>query len=230
MKKARILLIEDEESLRKIIHLNLELESFEVVSVNNGAEAITKLQSEHYDLIILDLMLPKISGLDILKNFRVRNTQSPVIIISAKDSSSDRIKGLKEGADDYLSKPFEIEELLIRIQNLLKRNTINSTEKIEDVFCFGQNTINFKTYRGKHHANQFDLGEKEVLILKYLISKKNEVVSRQEILKTVWGYDVFPSTRTIDNFISSLRKHFEEDPKNPSFIKSVHGVGYKFQF
>lgn len=224
----RILLVEDEKSLREVISLNLELEEWEVVSVDNGKDAIEKAVSEHYDIIILDLMIPKVNGLEVLKTIRIKNHNTPVIIISAKGTSTDRIKGLKLGADDYLSKPFEIEELIIRINKLTDRLQLTTESSIPDQFTFGKNTIDFKSYMAQAGTAQYELSPKETQILKLLITNKNEVVSRQEILRSVWGYDIFPSTRTIDNFIASLRKYFEEDPKNPLYIKSVRGVGYKF--
>ena len=154
-----------------------------------------------------------------------------MIITSAKDTSSDRIKGLKTGADDYLTKPFEIEELLLRMEKLLQRtNSTNGSGIDVESFEFGENTVNFKTFKGTHRQKVFDLSAKEIQLLKLLINRKNEVVSRHDILKQVWGYDVFPSTRTIDNFIASLRKRFEDDPKHPQYILSVRGVGYKFQY
>jgi len=224
----RILLIEDETSLSKVIKLNLEIENYEVVTAFDGKEALVKLEGEYFDLVILDLMLPKINGLDILQKHRLKNNTVPIIIISAKDTSSDRIKGLKYGADDYLNKPFEIEELLIRIQNLLKRAPETEVRNIEEIFNFGNNMINFSSFKAKHHDEEFELSAKEASILKLLISHEGKVVSRQDILKSVWNYDVFPSTRTVDNFIASLRKYFEDDPKNPQFIQSVRGVGYRF--
>lgn len=224
----RILLIEDELSLSKVIKLNLEIEDYEVVTAFDGLEAMSKLKGQYFDLIILDLMLPKVNGLDILQKHRLKNNTVPIIIISAKDTSSDRIKGLKFGADDYLNKPFEIEELLIRIQNLLKRAPDTEVMNIEEVYSFGNNTINFSSFKAKNNEQEFELSAKEASILKLLITHEGKVVSRQDILKSVWNYDVFPSTRTVDNFIASLRKYFERDPKNPEFIQSVRGVGYRF--
>lgn len=227
----RILLIEDEQNLRKIIQLNLEMENFEVISVDNGANALEKLKTEYFDLIILDLMLPHVNGMDVLRRFRLQNNTTPIIITSAKDTSGDRIAGLKEGADDYLSKPFDIEELILRIEKLLQRNApseLTSEHQSEDVYTFGNNSVDFKKFIGTHKNEEFNLRPKELHLLKLLITRKNEVISRQDILKSVWGYDVFPSTRTVDNFIASLRKYFEEDPRNPRHIQSVRGVGYRF--
>ncbi len=224
----RILLVEDEKSLREVIKLNLELETWEVMCANDGAIAIQKLQEQYFDIVVLDLMLPKINGIDVLKNIKVNHPQLPVIIVSAKNTSTDRIFGLSTGADDYLSKPFEIEELILRIKKLVDRNPISTETVIEDKYSFGNNIIDFKAFTASKGNTQFELTTKEVQILKMLIQNKNKVVSRHEILKSVWGYDVFPSTRTIDNFIASLRKYFEEDPRQPVYIKSIRGIGYKF--
>jgi len=224
----RILLVEDEINLAKLVQMNLELEGFEVTIADNGLIALELLHNAHFDLMILDLMLPKVSGNEVLTKLRLTNVTIPVIITSAKDTSSDRIKGLKEGADDYLVKPFEIEELVLRIQKLLERaQTIPAPNELSD-YRFGSNYIDFKTFRATNGSADFDLKPKEVQIMKYLISKKNIVVSRQELLRQVWGYDVYPSTRTIDNFIATLRKYFEPDVKHPVFIKSIRGIGYKF--
>lgn len=224
----RILLIEDEANLRKLVKLNLKLEGYEVTVATNGREAIVKFDEAHFDLIILDLMLPLLNGIDVLDAIRIKNSSIPIIITSAKDTSSDRITGLKAGADDYLIKPFEIEELILRIQKLIERSQNLESSPSASEYSFGDNHINFLTFEAKHNVNLQTLKQKEVLILKYLISKKNQVVSRQDILRNVWGYDVFPSTRTIDNFITGLRKFFEEDPRQPQYIISVRGVGYKF--
>lgn len=224
----RILLIEDEASLRKVVKLNLEMENYEVLAVADGAAAVDRLETEHFDLVILDLMLPKLSGMDVLKTLRLHHDTLPVIITSAKDTSTDRINGLKTGADDYLTKPFDIEELLLRIEKLIKRQTPVADSPDADNYSFGDCTVNFRTYEVIKGNQTFELGQKEMLILKFLINNKNAVVSRQEILKSVWGYDVFPSTRTIDNFIASIRRQLEDNPRQPRYIKSVHGVGYKF--
>ena len=222
-----VLIVEDEKTLSQLIQMNLDLEGYTTDLAVDGAEALDKINSAHYDIVILDLMLPKISGMDVLSKIRLQHTDLPVIITSAKDTSSDRIQGLKEGADDYLVKPFEMEELLIRMQKLLSRIQPHTVTEIES-YEFGNNKINFSTFAATNGQETFELSSKECLIMKFLISKKGQVVSRQDLLKNVWGYNVFPSTRTIDNFISNLRKRFETDIKNPKHILSVRGVGYKF--
>lgn len=153
--------------------------------------------------------------------------ETPIIFLTARNSGEDRIKGLKLGGDDYLTKPFEFEELELRIKKLLQRAGKTKTEATS-VYTFGDNKVNFKTYEAHGQQGDFMLTKKEAMLLKLLIDRKNQVVSRRQILQSVWGYDVFPSTRTIDNFILSFRKYFEADPKNPKYFISVRGVGYKF--
>ena len=223
----RILLVEDEENIRDVIKLNLELEEYEVVASGNGREAIKLFQEQHFDLLILDVMLPEVDGFQICEQVRLTNLDIPIIFLTAKDSATDRIAGLKKGADDYLPKPFVLEELLLRVNNLIKR-TSKSPENTPEVYSFGANKVNFVTFEAEGNPGKFNLTKKEAMLLKLLIDRKNEVVSRQQILQSVWGYDVYPSTRTIDNFILSFRKYFEADPREPAFFLSIRGVGYKF--
>ncbi len=223
----RILLAEDEENIRDIVKLNLELENYEVVETDNGKEAVHLFHEQHFDLIILDVMMPEMNGFEVCEQIRLSNTSVPVIFLTAKDTSQDRIMGLKKGADDYLTKPFTLEELLLRIQNLLKRSNRQAHDESE-VFSFGNNKVNFATFEAVGNQGAFNMTKKEAMLLKLLVERKNEVVSRNQILQFVWGYDVFPTTRTIDNFILSFRKYFEQDPANPRFFLSIRGVGYKF--
>jgi two-component system alkaline phosphatase synthesis response regulator PhoP len=223
----RILLVEDEENIRDVVKLNLEMEDYEVVATDNGKDALKNFKEQHFDLLILDVMLPEIDGYQICEQVRLTNMDVPIIFLTAKDASTDRITGLKKGADDYLTKPFVLEELLLRVNNLIKR-TSKSPDNTPEVYAFGNNTVNFATYEATGNPGNFSLTKKEAMLLKLLIDRRNEVVSRQQILQSVWGYDVYPSTRTIDNFILSFRKYFEQDPKNPEFFLSVRGVGYKF--
>jgi len=223
----RILLVEDEEQLRKIIKMNLELDGYEVIATDNGRKALELAEGQHFDLMILDVMLPEVNGFQICEQVRLRNSKVGIIIISAKDTSNDRITGLKLGADDYLTKPFNLEELLLRVQNLLKRSSEENAKDLEK-YSFSGNDINFVTYDAHGINGEFRLTKKEVLLLKLLIERQGEVVSRQQILQTVWGYDIYPSTRTIDNFILSFRKYFEKDQRDPQHFHSIRGVGYKF--
>ncbi|MFZ1703137.1 MAG: response regulator transcription factor [Saprospiraceae bacterium] len=223
----RILLVEDEESLNKVIQMNLTLEGFEVVACDDGLQALHIAESQHFDLLILDIMLPGLSGLKVCEYVRLKNKKIGIIIISAKDTSQDRIQGLKLGADDYLSKPFQLEELLLRVNNLLRRTSEDKATET-GIYRFGDNEINFTTYMALGRNGVIELTKKEALLLQLFVDRANEVVSRNQILQAVWGYDVYPSTRTIDNFILSFRKYFESDHKNPRYFHSIRSVGYKF--
>lgn len=223
----RILLVEDEENIRDVVKLNLELDDYEVVAADNGKDALKYAREQHFDLLILDVMLPEVDGFQICEQIRLTNMEVPIIFLTAKDTPQDRILGLKKGADDYLTKPFNLEELLLRVNNLIKR-TSRKPENRPEIYEFGGNKVNFATYEAEGNPGSFTLTKKEAMLLKLLIDRRGEVVSRQQILQSVWGYDVYPSTRTIDNFILSFRKYFEKDPKNPEYFLSVRGVGYKF--
>lgn len=223
----RILLVEDEENIRETLKLNLELEGYEVIAVANGKDVMRVYGDQHFDLILLDIMLPEVDGLQLCEQIRLLNTEIPIIFLTAKDAGTDKIQGLKKGADDYITKPFHLEELLLRVQNLLKRSQKNSSASLEE-FSFGNNYVNFKNLDARGLQGDIKLTKKEAMLLKLLIERRGEVVSRQQILQSVWGYDVYPSTRTIDNFILSFRKYFEEDPRNPVYIHSVRSVGYQF--
>lgn len=223
----RILLVEDEESIRELLLLNLQLEGYEIVACVNGKEALERFGHEHFDLVLLDIMLPEIDGLQLCERMRLLHVDVPIIFLTAKDTAQDRIAGLRKGADDYITKPFHLEELLLRVQILLRRThkgTVNSFDSYE----FDGNFIDFKNYEATGKQGKMQLTKKEAMLLKLLIERKGEVISRQQILQSVWGYDVYPSTRTIDNFILSFRKYFEDDPKKPRFFHSIRGVGYKF--
>lgn len=226
----RILLVEDEENLLKTIRLNLELEGYNVVAATDGKQAIKEFKNQRFDLVILDVMLPEISGFDVCQAIRLENSRIPVLFLTAKSSGDEKVKGLKLGADDYITKPFNLEEFLLRVQNLLKRSATGDQQNgAPETYSFGKNKINFATYEIVNiKGEKLQLSRKELLLAKLLIDRKNEVVSREKILEVVWGYDVYPSTRTIDNYILSLRKHFEKDPKNPRHFHSVRSVGYKF--
>ncbi|HET7118649.1 MAG TPA: response regulator transcription factor [Hanamia sp.] len=229
-KKLSILLVEDEENLQDTLKLNFEMEGYNVASAYNGEEALTKLHNEYFDLIILDVMLPEIDGITVCENIRLSNTEIPILMLSAKSQSTDRILGLKKGADDYVTKPFSLEELLIRVRMLInKSQKISAKEPVTDVYNFGKNVINFKSLECTTKAGEaIALTKKESMLLKLLIENKNEVVPREKILQSVWGYNVYPTTRTVDNFILNFRKYFEDDSRNPKYFHSVRGIGYKF--
>ena len=229
-KKYSILLVEDEENLLETLKLNLELEGYEVSGVSDGIEALEALQNEYFNLIILDVMLPELDGISVCESIRLQGNEIPILILSAKNSGADRVLGLKKGADDYLTKPFNLEELLLRVNKLIhKSNRIAQREPATDEYKFGKNTVNFKALQSTNKEGiTIQLTKKEMMLLKLLIENKNEVVPREKILQAVWGYNVYPTTRTIDNFILNFRKYFEEDSRNPKYFHSVRGIGYKF--
>jgi two-component system alkaline phosphatase synthesis response regulator PhoP len=228
--KANILLVEDEENLHEPLKLNLEMEGYTVTSAYDGTEALKHIANEYFDLIVLDVMLPEIDGVTVAETVRVNNNNVPILMLSAKNASADRVLGLKKGADDYLTKPFNLEELLLRVEKLINKNKkLLDKESIGNTYTFGNNLVDFKaqdaiTFDGK----KVELSKKEAQLLKLLFENKNEVVTREKILQMVWGYNVYPTTRTIDNFILNFRKYFEEDSKNPKYFHSVRGVGYKY--
>ncbi len=228
MSKKRILLVEDEKHLADTIKLNLEIEDYHPILVYDGSAAISTFKEQRFDLVILDIMIPNIDGIAVCENIRLHDKNIPIMFLSARSSAEDRVLGLKKGADDYITKPFNIEELMLRINKLISRNDETSKGNALLDFTFGSNSINFVSYEAHGKDGKFSLTKKEAFLLKLLIENKDEVVSREKILQTVWGYSVYPSTRTIDNFILAFRKYFEVDPKNPKYFLSLRGVGYKF--
>jgi two-component system alkaline phosphatase synthesis response regulator PhoP len=223
----QIALVEDETSLNELIKLNLELEGNTVLSFFNGQEALNNIQKlQKADLVILDIMLPKVSGLELCEKIR-QSSDVPILFLSAKGTTADRIAGLKKGGTDYLVKPFDLEELLLKVSILLRSlKVVNQINTLE----INSKTIDFDTFevRDNNQILVSVLTKKEVELLRLFASKIGQVVSRDEILDTVWGQDQFPSSRTVDNFIVGFRKLFETDQRNPQFFHSVRGVGYKF--
>jgi len=225
----RILLVEDEENLMDVIKMNFELEGYHVTGVANGAEAVDVFRSGRYDLIVLDVMLPGMDGYKVCQTIRLENTRVPILFLTAKNASADRIQGLKIGGDDFLSKPFNLEELLLRVSKLMERSLPVSAPMSKKVETIGLCEVNFTTFEITTVSGESKtLSKREINLLKLLLDRTNEVVSRDEILETVWGYDVYPSSRTIDNYILAFRKYFEKDSKHPEHFHSIRGVGYKF--
>lgn len=229
MAAYRILLVEDEEHLLEALKLNLELEGYHVTTATDGKKALKLFKEERLNLVILDVMLPEIDGFKVAETIRLENTEVPILFLTAKNTSEDRVAGLKRGADDYLTKPFNLEELILRVGILVKRGLKTEEQKSFNTYKIGDKTINFNNYELIDENGQSTaLTKKETMLLKLLIERKGEAVSRETILETVWNYDVYPSTRTIDNFILSFRKYFESDSKHPKHFHSIRGVGYKF--
>jgi len=228
--KASLLIAEDEESLREALKLNMELEGYEVTTVDNGPAVIKAVKNEYFDLILLDIMLPDMDGITVCETIRMQHNDVPILFLSARNSSADRVEGLKKGGDDYLTKPFNLEELLLRVDKLVTKNKkIKEPQTINDVYEFDGCSIDF----GAHECIDKDgekreLSKKEAALLRLLTEHEGEVVSREQILQIVWGYNVYPTTRTIDNFILNFRKFFERDSRNPRHFHSIRGIGYKF--
>jgi two-component system alkaline phosphatase synthesis response regulator PhoP len=222
--------VEDEEHLQEALKINLELEGYQVTGCMDGKSALSLIHKEHFDLIILDVMLPQLDGISVCESIRLQNMEVPILMLSARNTSADRVLGLRKGADDYLTKPFNLEELLLRLEKLIRKNEMISDKSVVgDVYEFKKNRIDFKgLLLTNKKGEQIDLTRKEVMLLKLLVENKNEVVTREKILQSVWGYNVFPNTRTIDNFILNFRKYIEDDSRNPVHFHSVRGVGYKF--
>lgn len=224
---SKILICEDEPSMRMGLKDNLEFESYEVDTAEDGETGLNKILENQYDLIILDVMMPKMSGFDICKSARKNGITTPIILLTAKGEEIDKVLGLELGADDYVTKPFSLRELLARIKAILRRGELTSKEIDDKDVQIGQLIINFGTYRAKVKDKEIQLSHKEFEILHYLWKKRNATVSRDDLLTEVWGFNETPTTRTVDNFILKLRQKIEKDSNHPQHILTVHGVGYK---
>jgi len=225
--KEKILIIEDEGDLVKGLKLNLAGEGYDVAWAYDGQEGIRKALEERPDLIILDIMLPKMDGLEVCREIRQKNMNIPIIMLTAKGEEVDKVVGLEVGADDYITKPFSIRELLARVKAHLRREK-REVKKIPEAYSFGDVEVDFSHFKVRRKGKEVDLTSLEVEILKYFVAHRGEVVTREALLDKIWGYERFPTTRTIDNHILKLRKKIEEDPAHPKYIFSVYGAGYRF--
>ncbi|MCB0834756.1 MAG: response regulator transcription factor [Bacteroidetes bacterium] len=223
MTKTRLLLVEDEKNIAESLIFNLE-DEYDVLWAKTGEEALIMYGRNKVDLIVLDVMLPQLSGYDVCENIRKQDTATPILFLTAKNTDADRIEGLKLGGDDYLGKPFNLDEFLLRIKGLLRRRQNTPTSGLVSI---GQYSVDLNNYEASTREGKVRLTKKECLLLKLLIERGGQVVTRDEMLTQVWGYESAPSTRTVDNFIVKLRSYFEENPKEPKHILSIHGVGYK---
>ena len=221
-----ILVIEDDLKILRGLEMNLEFEGYAVHSATDGYEGLRKALEEPVDLLLLDLMLPGLSGYDICRKVREQKPDLPIIMLTAKGEEIDRVAGLDLGADDYVTKPFGVSELMARIRALRRR--CESRGKELERYSFGNVTLDFKKYEAEVNGKEVDLSAKEYDVLRYLIEHAGEAVHRHDLLDKVWGYEAMPTTRTVDNFILDLRKKLEDDPAHPEHILSVRGVGYKF--
>jgi DNA-binding response OmpR family regulator len=225
--KEKILVIEDEADLVKGLKLNLADEGYEVDWAPDGREGLRRALEEAPDLVILDIMLPGMNGLEVCRELRQKKANIPVIMLTAKGEEVDKIVGLEIGADDYMTKPFSVRELLARIKAHLRREK-REPRSVPKTCVFGEVEVDFVHFKVRRAGKESDLTSLEVDILKYLIAHKGEVVSREALLDKVWGYEKFPTTRTIDNHIMKLRKKIEDDPSRPRHIFSIYGEGYRF--
>lgn len=225
----KILLVEDEESLAVGLEYNLIQEGYFVEWAKDGREALRFFEGNQYDLIILDIMLPYYNGFEVAAKVRKTNPQMPILMLTARTSAGDKVKGLEAGADDYLTKPFHLKELLLRVKGMLRRKVwYKDASSLVPVYHIGNYEINFENLNCKSKNDEFILTPHEAMVLKYLIDNKDRIVSRKELLEKVWDLNPEVETRTVDNFIARLRKYFEPNPSNPVFIKSVRGAGYIF--
>jgi two-component system alkaline phosphatase synthesis response regulator PhoP len=224
----RLLVVEDEEHLAEVIADNLELEGFDVEVVGDGARALERIRQTAPDLVLLDVMLPELDGFDVCQTLRAERNEVPILFLTARSSNDDRVRGLQLGGDDFLGKPFDLRELILRVRAILRRTQwFHGAVAVGDVLQLGAARIDFKRLCARIGEREVALSPKETMILKYLAEKAGQVVSRAEILDRVWGYDAFPTMRTIDNFIVRLRRTLEPDPQNPRYIHTVRGTGYR---
>ncbi|UCD63310.1 MAG: response regulator transcription factor [Candidatus Zixiibacteriota bacterium] len=224
-----ILLVEDDPHLAEGLIMNLEADGYEVLHVEHGCQAMEEFRKGNFDLILLDIMLPGMDGLTICKKIRAEGSIIPVLFITARDRADQRVEGLLAGGDDYITKPFNVAELLARIQGIFRRQAwLAAADTVEDRFEFEGRWIDFKTFRATGPGGTFDLTRRECMVMKYLVERTGQVVSRDQLLDAVWGYHIYPTNRTIDNFILKLRKVFEDDPGQPKYIETVRGTGYRF--
>jgi DNA-binding response OmpR family regulator len=221
-----ILIIEDDVSILRGLKDNLTFEGYRVHTSTDGQEGLKLALEKHIDLLLLDIMLPGINGYEICRRLKKEKPQVPVIMITARGSEMDTVAGLDIGADDYISKPFSIHELLARVRAVLRRSSTDEQEI--ETYSFGNVSLDFKKFEATVNNEQTELSSKEFAIMKYLIEHEQEVIHRHELLERVWGFDVTPTTRTVDNYILELRKKLEQDPSDPKHIITVRGAGYKF--
>ena len=226
---TRLLLAEDTASLRQMLTLNLKGEGHVVVEVDNGVDALEALRSQRFSAAILDVMMPKMDGFAVCRTARLEGIETPILFLTARNEGQDRVEGLRLGANDYLGKPFLVEELLLRLERLMAQTPSDAWTTMKHA-TVGTGSIDFEAFLATGHDGQTrKLSKRETMLLKLLIGREGQVVSREDILQQVWGYDILPSTRTIDNFILAFRKTFEKDPKAPVHFHSIRGVGYKYE-
>lgn len=224
---SKILIVEDESNMRMGLKDNLEFEGYEVEFAVDGEEGYNKIKSGGFDLILLDVMLPKKSGFDVCKAARKEGVKTPIILLTAKGEEIDKVLGLELGADDYITKPFSLRELIARVKAVLRRSETAGDKKDDEMVHIGKLDVLFSKYNAFEEGIEVQLSHKEFDVLKYLWDNRNKTVSRDNLLSDIWGHDVYTTTRTIDNFIVKLRQKIEDDANHPKIILTVHGIGYK---
>ena len=230
MLNKHLLIVEDEPDMQQGIKDNLEFEGYSVDVADDGEMALKKITNGEFDLILLDVMIPKISGFDVCKQIRHRGIETPIIFLTAKGEEIDKVIGLESGGDDYMTKPFSLRELMARIKAVLRRSAGNTKEETDTTVQIGKLEVNFDNYTAISEGKPVKLTAKEFEILRYLLDHKNSTISRDSILDSIWGYDYQPTARTVDNFILKLRQKIETDPNHPEILITVHGIGYRFVY
>jgi two-component system, OmpR family, alkaline phosphatase synthesis response regulator PhoP len=227
----RLLVVEDDRLVADGLCRNLELEGFETRAVGTGEDALSTLAGDAtgFDLVILDIMLPGIDGLEVCRNLRSQGNDIPVLFLTARGSDADRVLGLRTGADDYLTKPFLVEELVLRVRGILRRSAWSrSTSRVGPEIAFGANRVNLETMQAHTSTQTLALTEREAMLIRFFAENEGRVVNRGELLEQVWGYTFDTATRTLDTFVHRLRRYFEDDPHRPRHFHTVRGVGYRF--
>ena len=224
----RILVIEDEPQMLLGLRDNLELEGYEVQTAADGDEGLARAGSFSPDLVILDVMLPKKNGFDVCRELRARSNTIPIVMLTARSAETDKVLGLELGADDYVTKPFSITELLARVRAVLRRASAQKPADPADIVRIGDIEIDFKLHQARRGKTRIEFTAREFDLLRYFVQHTGQVVTREQILNEVWGYEEFPTTRTIDNFVAKLRQKIERAPHAPEHILTIHGSGYKF--
>ncbi len=224
-KRTRILIVEDEPAMVAGLRDNFEYEGYDVISATDGVEGLDRALADSPDLVVLDVMMPRMSGLDVCKQLKVKKPSLPIIMLTARGQEIDKVVGLELGADDYVTKPFSIRELMARVKAVLRRV---SPQTLEDVYRFSDVEVNVRSNEVLRNGNRVELSAKEFALLAYFVAHPAETLSRDRLLDAVWGYENYPNTRTVDTHIVHLRQKLEPNPEEPRFILTVHGTGYKF--
>jgi DNA-binding response OmpR family regulator len=232
MAQIRILVAEDDMNIRRGLVDTLESEAYQVTAARDGQQAMALYTTGIFDLILLDIMMPEKSGYDVCREIRAKNEDIPIIMLTAKGEEIDKVVGLEMGADDYITKPFGVHELLARISAVLRRSRKKEPVKtalVQDPFLFGEGEVNPRTFKLTEKHQIIDLSERELKLIQHFYAHPGEVLSRDSILNAIWGMDYLGTTRTLDQHIAQLRKKVESDPAHPLFITTVHGVGYRYE-